>query len=723
MPPPPPSGAPPSPPTPAPERSSSTSSSIPSSASSRPTPPAYGRLLPVNGEQPGLPSTTASSITSIVGGNTDSLGSSPFRILEATASSSAHRSKQESFIPRSQSNPVLAELTSIPTHDLSERPDPTDSLSDTLDLTRFWAWVLCICVVAFDLELGQALEFVYPPVSLSQEEKKNISFSAFPDSNSSAHVGDSVFSFRMRSGASSQKLYQHNQAISLATDLPGKSGPLSFSFDEREWISSGGVDTDGHTYGYVFFRQQKDGELRRGFFQKSLVILSPHPWPRLFATMLQAIGPIVMDAFASDRNNNASPSTSLVPSSSENIVRSACMDICRWPPLPSSDPSRSNYQPAILLLEFLNNPFAFSIPPNSRYPQLHDTLLKSQSTDLVPYMKKAASPSRQFYNIVPGPTLACPGEFFDLFSQSLDLLWHCWELMMLGEPILVMGETAKGCSDVVWGLVELIKPVPFGGDFRPYMTIQDSDFKSLASRSKAPATALVLGATNSVLKKALEHWPHVLSVGRSAGPLGSQKQWMVGLDSPPRNSGEIVFSSGVQGLSSKHKPFFVKDKRLVKDVIEASLRGAPGTILDNMIRRHFVELTDRFVQPLNRHFEDLVVGSPVDMSLSGLRAVPEVKSFKQETFLKKVESSAPALPVQSRRSITEFYRLFLKSPNFGSWLQYQTATLHREWTQYYIRVLCESDVVQWAKMPGREEIETVDLLLRIREELVSKAWF
>jgi hypothetical protein len=56
--------------------------------------------------------------------------------------------------------------------------------------------------------------------------------------------------------------------------------------------------------------------------------------------------------------------------------------------------------------------------------------------------------------------------------------------MMLGEPILIVAETPKGCSEVTWGLVELIKPVPFGGDFRPYFTIQDSDFKGIASRNK-----------------------------------------------------------------------------------------------------------------------------------------------------------------------------------------------------------------------------------------------
>lgn len=44
--------------------------------------------------------------------------------------------------------------------------------------------------------------------------------------------------------------------------------------------------------------------------------------------------------------------------------------------------------------------------------------------------------------------------------------------MVVGEPILVVGDSPRACSQFVWALVELIKPIPFGGDFRPYFTIQ-----------------------------------------------------------------------------------------------------------------------------------------------------------------------------------------------------------------------------------------------------------
>ncbi len=61
---------------------------------------------------------------------------------------------------------------------------------------RFSAWCHGICVVTFDLELGQAIENVYPgDVQLSETDKTNICYLAFPDSNSGV-MGDSQFHFR-----------------------------------------------------------------------------------------------------------------------------------------------------------------------------------------------------------------------------------------------------------------------------------------------------------------------------------------------------------------------------------------------------------------------------------------------------------------------------------------------------------------------------------------------
>jgi len=166
-----------------------------------------------------------------------------------------------------------------------------DVLTDK-ELDGFHRWVLCFCIVNFDLEVGQAIEYIYPPTDLTEEEKKNVSFSAFPDSNSSSHKGNSIFCFRMKSGPSTEKLYHHQHHFS----------PISLMKKEDEQFNGGTlanpekyrkdlkIDVDGYLYGYVFFRQQKDPTNKRGYFQKSFVLLSPHPFKGLFMKIVEKLG-------------------------------------------------------------------------------------------------------------------------------------------------------------------------------------------------------------------------------------------------------------------------------------------------------------------------------------------------------------------------------------------------------------------------------------------------
>ncbi|KAJ3108587.1 Protein dennd6a [Phlyctochytrium planicorne] len=666
------------------------------------------------------------------------------------------------------------------------------------------------------------------------------SFSAFPDSNSSAHIGDSVFAFRFRSSELIRNVYSRMEQSSLESlagePIPESSGDnqnhsrtASAQFLQDRYV----VEEDGFTYGYAFFRQQKDSEIRRGFFQKSLVLLSPHPWPGLFNTVVGAVGPRFMDALIDDRSRmNATSPTSrhAVTSGAKQLLKDICDCFTQWPAPPSKLDPETSYSPTVLSLSILDTSLPFSIPPSSRFPQLFETSpsrsrsatphadekqiiistktnsartpqsgLPNDDVDLADHPRNySGKPGTSNYGMVssPGmltpPIISCPGRFYDLFSRSIELLWSCWELIILGEPILVMAETPRGCSDVVWGLVELIKPIPFAGDFRPYFTIQDSDFKEIATRKKIPPTGMIVGVTNPFFTKMFENWPHVIRVARfsstiQVGPNGSGmfsdseslSPMRGAMDAAYLGSGSgstspnltpatlasarkkpaspkspqgstvkslmssfsrnktpdkapaaassvgyfvgegnaLVFESAIQSLTSKYKPFLGKDKKLIKDVVEAAIKGSSSLTLNNMLRRHMVELTDRFLQPLNRYYEGLLVGSPVGMNLSCLRSKPEVNPFKQETFLKSLEVSAPSLPVQSRRSIVELYRLFLKSPNFGLWLQTRAQEINREWRNHYISVICDSDIAQWMKTGKIEEIECVDLLLRIRDEI------
>lgn len=51
----------------------------------------------------------------------------------------------------------------------------------------------------------------------------------------------------------------------------------------------------GNYYGYSFFRQVRDAELKRGYFQKSIVLLTRLPYHTLFYRVLELVAPEYFD--------------------------------------------------------------------------------------------------------------------------------------------------------------------------------------------------------------------------------------------------------------------------------------------------------------------------------------------------------------------------------------------------------------------------------------------
>ena len=138
-----------------------------------------------------------------------------------------------------------------------QKPIPWDNFS---------SWISCFCIVTFDIELGQVIEKLYPEnYFLTDVEKANICYLAFPDSNTGC-MGDTQFHFRIRSSY---------VPTSLAISTLDQS-----------------LQKDFHHYtGYVLFRQVKDATIKRGYFQKSLVLLTRLPYVNLFRYLVRTIAP------------------------------------------------------------------------------------------------------------------------------------------------------------------------------------------------------------------------------------------------------------------------------------------------------------------------------------------------------------------------------------------------------------------------------------------------
>lgn len=90
---------------------------------------------------------------------------------------------------------------------------------------------------------------IYPGhVKLSEQEKTNICYLAFPDSNSGC-MGDTQFHMRIRQAPGRHPLRPEHRAYN-------QKCPAYLQIQS------------GYFYGYVYFRQVKDKTIPRGYFQK-----------------------------------------------------------------------------------------------------------------------------------------------------------------------------------------------------------------------------------------------------------------------------------------------------------------------------------------------------------------------------------------------------------------------------------------------------------------------
>uniref|UniRef100_A0A6I8NGA0 DENN domain containing 6B n=1 Tax=Ornithorhynchus anatinus TaxID=9258 RepID=A0A6I8NGA0_ORNAN len=497
----------------------------------------------------------------------------------------------------------------------------------SLPWARFSSWLECVCVVTFDLELGQAMEVIIANEGICGLRCLH-----------PGCLGDTQFSFRLRQSGG-----QRSPPPPDDGDY-ARRAPVTL---QRE---------PAHYFGYVYFRQVKDSSVKRGYFQKSLVLVSRLPFLNLFQSLLSLIAPEYFDK--------------LVP-----CLEAVCNEIDQWP---SPDPGRTLNLPVMGVV--------MQVP--------------------CPVVRVAVgeSPSVPLQNLLPAPVVLPSVHELDLFRCFQPVLIHVqmlWELMLLGEPIVVMAPSPTISSETVLALTSCLAPLKFCCDYRPYFTIHDSEFKEYTTRTQAPPN-VVLGVTNPFFIKALQHWPHILRVGepRLSGDLPKQVKVkkptkLKTLDTKPGiRLGVFLLSP----LTAAH-PQGIQRKR-------------PSEVQSALLRRHLLELTQSFIFPLEHYMASLM---PLQRAITPWKNPPQIRPFRQEDFMRTLEQAGPQLTCVLKGDWLGLYRRFFKSPNFDGWYRHR----HREMTQkleaLHLEVICEANILAWMK--DKSEVEIVDLVLKLREKL------
>ncbi|KAL1676095.1 hypothetical protein EV122DRAFT_217176 [Schizophyllum commune] len=502
---------------------------------------------------------------------------------------------RKSSLSRSQTLPRTASVR-------SRRPSILDSLSvDTTVADKMRRWILGIAVVNFDIDHGPVVDGIYPPLFLYPDEIENIAFSSFPDS-AQFEQGAQAHSFRIR----------EDEAIGNEKRPP---------------------TIDGFIYGFAHFSQRKDASIKRGYQQRSVVILTHHQYPALFSAVMSLLGPLYEEHG--------------VP-----MLESACHNIATWPPpTPGST----------VELGFLGNVITAQIPrtideQQALDPSVAERLVNASLQTMIPATAGSLLP----------PAIL-------LFEASLPHIWSIWECLVLNEPILLFGTSPAETSQAVWWLRDLMRPIPLAGDIRPYFTIHDRDHLALVNKLP-PKSGLLLGVTNPFFERSCAHWPHILSLG-----------YRNSIAMHPSKGGSAGIAQATAGprpgwKTKTHKRYVSKDRSLLKQLESACEKGGEVNLLQAslLLRRHFCTRTTELLLPLSRYLNTLIPTPAEVASAQSGWSTPyhpppplRLKPFNTTHFFASLKAHGTTLPFRSSGKRVEFYERWLKTPAFGLWLAQQ----------------------------------------------------
>lgn len=238
-----------------------------------------------------------------------------------------------------------------------------------------------------------------------------------------------------------------------------------------------------HYWGFVYFRQVKDSTSKRGYFQKSFVILTRLPFINFFYELAALIAPIYFD--------NGLP-----------CLEAACDNIGQWPRLAAGKP---------LTLQLLGNVYQICIPSNSNRsssisesspsppPPTTSTKMQMKSStssdtrnnnsnsdtddnssnesdshatpeppdnerdednNPAPLAPPTTRTTTGYLNIIQQqrlhPNVLSSVHEIDIFNSLYSVMSHIhllWELILTSEPIVVMAASPTDCSHMVQSLV------------------------------------------------------------------------------------------------------------------------------------------------------------------------------------------------------------------------------------------------------------------------------
>ncbi|GAX81871.1 hypothetical protein CEUSTIGMA_g9299.t1 [Chlamydomonas eustigma] len=285
----------------------------------------------------------------------------------------------------------------------------------------------------------------------------------------------------------------------------------------------------------------------------------------------------------------------------------------------------------------------------------------------------------------------CEVDLYTTFQAHLPRLWQLWEMILMGQPLLVVGLTPADCGQATAAALSLIAPLAYQYDFRPYFTIHDVSFGPLSSgqlpsETEPQGLPRVMGVTNLYFLKALSHWPNVISVGRK-----EQSTWIGATAGAAAAAAAAVLNPGAavralrqrargaqslmvshsEGLWSSYRPITRPDSVLLARLLQPassdvrSKLSRIAVVNNEALRRHFHDLTSMLLAPFSRYKE--------------LGADGFVPRWEATSFLAILPTLQHAAVLSERfirpAQLLDFYARFITTANFKAWIDMQQRPL------------------------------------------------
>lgn len=294
----------------------------------------------------------------------------------------------------------------------------------------------------------------------------------------------------------------------------------------------------------------------------------------------------------------------------------------------------------------------------------------------------------------------------------------------------------------------MIWPLHYSSDYRPFWTIHNNE--SIDLNSGKLNSGRIIGVTNPLFSRILHQWPHLIRLDdypKSSDTLSTtiKEQFiLVDLDDDDdlsvneleetlevnisktnkaeqlnqvqsyskiyKRSKSIKAPNELRpGLHTSYKQLLNSDKIILKKLFASKAQQRSDAVQNAFLRRFFYELTQSFLNPLERYFSSLL---PSESSYKINGEAPQLKTFNQDEFIKSLDQNGPQLTSGLRGSWKDLYKKFFASENFQSWL------INRQ-----IDARAKIDVIYLEKMANavvQEDFHVLELTIAERKDLASK---